>query len=155
MKKLIFASALLFSALSLTLTSCGGGGNNETNQDSVKEDTSAVVKQVQTDEFAAGKAIFEAKCVACHQTTGLGIEGTFPPLAGSDYLANKQLVVKSVLTGLKGKVTVNGKEFNSAMPANALTDQEAADVLNYVFNSWGNAQGKITVEEVAKFKAAK
>jgi nitrite reductase (NO-forming) len=154
MKKIISAFVLFFSATALTFTSCGGGGNNDNNQD-VKEDTSKV-KQTVTQDFSAGKAIFTAKCAVCHQATGLGVPGTFPNLAGSDYLANKQLVVKSVLNGLKGKITVNGKEFGSvAMPPNALTDQEAADVLNYVFNSWGNKLGTITVGDVTKFKTSK
>jgi nitrite reductase (NO-forming) len=150
MKKLFFAFAAILFAGSLILSSCGGGDKANSDQD-----TAQVVEASETPDFTAGKALYTAKCQVCHQENGMGVEGAFPPLAGSDYLANKELTVKSVLNGLTGKVTVNGKEFNSAMPANVLTDQETADVLNYVFNSWGNAQGIMSVEDIAKYKSVK
>jgi nitrite reductase (NO-forming) len=92
-----------------------------------------------------GKVVFSKTCVACHQATGAGIPGAFPPLAKSDYL-NKDVnrAIKQVIKGSTGAITVNGKVFNGAMPAQVLNDQEIADVLTYVYSSWGNNKSKVT-----------
>ncbi|MCW5909610.1 MAG: cytochrome c [Cyclobacteriaceae bacterium] len=85
-----------------------------------------------------GKSIYETQCVACHMAEGEGISGVFPPLAQSDYLADKSRLVKVVLKGVRGEMTVNGVEYNSEMTGFPLSDQETADVLNYICNTWGN-----------------
>lgn len=94
-----------------------------------------------------GKEVFTKVCSACHQLTGAGIPGAFPPLAASDYL-NKDVnrAIKTVLNGLTGEVVVNGTKFNSAMPAQgaALSDKDIADVLTYVYSSWGNSKKVVT-----------
>ncbi|PWA04660.1 hypothetical protein DB895_10395 [Flavobacterium psychrotolerans] len=92
-----------------------------------------------------GKVVYGKLCVACHQATGLGIPGAFPPLAKSDYL-NKDVnrAIKGVVKGLTGPITVNGAKFNGAMPPAALTDQEIADAFTYVYSSWGNNKTKVT-----------
>ena len=92
-----------------------------------------------------GKKIYNQVCVACHQATGLGIPGAFPPLAKSDYL-NKDVnrAIKGVVKGLKGPIVVNGKKFNGEMPIQAVSDQQAADVLTYVYASWGNNKTVVT-----------
>jgi len=94
---------------------------------------------------ANGKGIYAKTCIACHQAAGQGIPGAFPPLAKSDYL-NKDVnrAIKGVVKGLKGPITVNGKKFNSAMPAQALSDQQIADAMTYVYSSWGNNKTKVT-----------
>ena len=71
---------------------------------------------------AKGKGIYDKVCITCHQATGLGIPGAFPPLAKSDFL-NKDVnrAIKGVVKGLSGPITVNGKKFNGAMPAQALS----------------------------------
>lgn len=92
-----------------------------------------------------GKKVYNQVCVACHQATGLGIPGAFPPLAKSDYL-NKDVnrAIKGVVKGLTGPIVVNGKKYNSAMPAQALNDQQIADVMTYVYASWGNNKTVVT-----------
>ena len=92
-----------------------------------------------------GKKVYNQVCVACHQATGLGIPGAFPPLAKSDYL-NKDTnrAIKGVVKGLKGPITVNGKKFNGEMPIQTLNDQQAADVMTYVYASWGNNKTVVT-----------
>lgn len=94
---------------------------------------------------AKGKTIYTQTCVACHQANGQGIPNAFPPLAKSDFL-NKDTnrAIKAVLNGLHGPITVNGKKFNSAMPSQNLKDQQIADVLTYVYSSWGNNNTKVT-----------
>lgn len=94
---------------------------------------------------AKGKVVYDKVCVACHQPTGAGIPGAFPPLAKSDYLnSDLNRTIKGVVKGLKGPITVNGKKFNGAMPAQALSDQQIADVLTYVYASWGNSKKVVT-----------
>jgi len=92
-----------------------------------------------------GKAVYAKTCVACHQATGAGIPGAFPPLAKSDYLnADVNRAIKQVIKGSNAPITVNGKKFTTAMPPQVLNDQEIADVLTYVYASWGNKKTSIT-----------
>jgi nitrite reductase (NO-forming)/hydroxylamine reductase len=103
------------------------------------------------ERVGAGQKVFTTACAACHQETGMGLAGAFPPLAKSDYLLkNPKRAVDVVLKGLQGEVTVNGVKYNSVMPAMPqLSDQEIADVLTYALNSWGNKGGSINPIEVA------
>jgi mono/diheme cytochrome c family protein len=98
-----------------------------------------------SQQAAKGKAVYTRTCVACHQATGAGIPGAFPPLAKSDYL-NKDLnrAIKQVIKGSNGPIVVNGVKFNGAMPAQALNDKDIADVLTYVYSSWGNNKSVVT-----------
>lgn len=101
---------------------------------------------------AKGEKVYKAYCATCHQANGQGLSTVYPPLAGSDYIKSKpkKEIIKSVVNGLKGEITVNGKKFNGvmvALPKN-YTDQDAADVLTYVYNAWGNPGGTVTVAEV-------
>ena len=69
-------------------------------------------------------------------------------------MADKQRAIDVVLNGLTGPVTVNGKEFNSVMPPmSQLNDDEIANILTYVLNSWGNPGGQVTAAEVATVRA--
>ncbi|MFO1273313.1 MAG: copper-containing nitrite reductase [Rubrivivax sp.] len=109
----------------------------------------------QEDQVQAGQALFAGTCSVCHQANGAGLPGVFPPLAKSDYLAaDPKRAMRVVLHGFSGKVTVNGQEYNSVMPPmNQLTDDEVANILTYVLNSWGNPGGRITKEEVKAERA--
>ena len=93
-------------------------------------------------------------CITCHQGNGQGVQGAFPPLAQSDFLLNKRVEsIKAIKYGLKGEIVVNGVTYNGNMASQGLSDEEVADVMNYILNSWGNKGGKIvTVEEVTKIK---
>ena len=108
----------------------------------------------QQEQVDAGKALFNGTCSVCHQANGEGLAGVFPPLAKSDYIAQDvKRAISTVLRGLAGKVTVNGKEYNSVMPPmNQLNDDEIANILSYVLNSWGNPGGRITADEVKKVR---
>lgn len=107
------------------------------------------------DQVRAGQQLFGGTCSVCHQANGEGLSGVFPPLAKSDYIAaDPKRAIATVLRGLSGKVTVNGKEYNSVMPPmNQLNDDEVANILTYVLNSWGNPGGRIAAEEVKKARA--
>ncbi len=101
------------------------------------------------ERIAAGKAIYLKTCVACHQPKGEGLANAFPPLAKSDYLnADPHRAILTVLKGLSGEVTVNGQKYNSVMPSQQLSPAEIANVLTYVYHSWGNAKKDITADMV-------
>ena len=101
-----------------------------------------------------GAEIYNGFCVQCHLPNGKGIPGTFPPLAGSDWLKNKRTEsIHSVKYGLKGVIQVNGKTYQQMMPNPGLENDEIADVMNYIMNSWGNIQQKVvTPKEVSSIK---
>jgi nitrite reductase (NO-forming) len=108
------------------------------------------------ERIARGANVYTSNCVACHQTNGEGIPAAFPPLAKSDYLnADTNRAISTVLHGLNGEVTVNGNKFNSVMPVLALNDENVANVLTYVYNTWDNNGTEVTPEDVAKVRAQK
>jgi nitrite reductase (NO-forming)/hydroxylamine reductase len=99
----------------------------------------------------AGQAAFLANCAACHQPTGAGLPGAFPPLAGSDFIAKNSAddLIAGVLKGFSGKMVVNGVEYNNVMPAMShLTDADVASIVTHVLNSWGNPGGTISAKQV-------
>ena len=102
-----------------------------------------------------GKGVYNGICMACHLGEGQGIAGVFPPLAKSDYLMeDTDRAIKTLIKGMSGEVTVNGTKYNQVMPPTGLDDQDIADVLNYVMNSWGNkAEDMVTKAKVAEVRA--
>ena len=109
------------------------------------------------EQVQAGQAHFSGTCAVCHQANGAGLPGVFPPLAKSDYIAaDPKRAIEVLLHGLSGKVTVNGTEYNSVMPPmNQFNDDEVANILTYVLNSWGNPGGQIHADDVKKARATK
>ena len=105
--------------------------------------------------MAAGKGIYEANCGACHQPSGKGLPGAFPPLAASDFLErDRDEVLAVALFGLSGPVTVNGEEYNAVMPSMGhLPDEDLAAALTYVFNTWGNSLAAVSAAEVAALRS--
>ncbi|MGB1037234.1 MAG: copper-containing nitrite reductase [Bacteroidia bacterium] len=105
------------------------------------------------ERIELGKQIYSQTCFACHQGEGQGIAGAFPPLANSDYLnEDVDRAIDIVLHGKSGEIVVNGETYNSMMTAQTLTNEEAADVLTYIYNSWGNNKTEVTPAMVAKAK---
>src|SRR3546814_1226091 len=104
------------------------------------------------DQANAGEALFAGTCSTCHQANGQGLEGVFPPLANSDWIAaDPKRLPAVILHGLSGHVQVNGVDYNSVMPPmSQLTDDEVANISTYVLNSWGHPGGTITKEEAAR-----
>ncbi|HWO88498.1 MAG TPA: copper-containing nitrite reductase [Gemmatimonadales bacterium] len=107
------------------------------------------------EQIEFGRRVFDQNCAACHQADGRGIPGAFPPLARSDYLnANPQRAIGIVLNGLSGRITVNGSDYNSVMPALTLSDDEVANVLTYVLSQWGNNGTVISRDQVRRVRSA-
>ncbi len=107
------------------------------------------------DQVQAGRALFAGTCSVCHQGNGEGLPGVFPPLARSDFLsADPKRAVGIVLHGLNGKIKVNGQDYDSVMPPmTQLTDDEVANILTYVLNSWDNPGGRVGIDDVRKARA--
>lgn len=118
------------------------------------------------NQISTGKEVYMlagpggGMCFTCHQPTGQGIPGQFPPLVNSDWvLGDKARLIKISLFGLMGEIEVNGVKYNGAMPPpgippGTLTDNQIADVLTYIRNSWGNSASAVTTEEVASVRAS-
>ena len=101
------------------------------------------------EKIELGRRLFTSICAACHQPTGRGLPNMFPPLAGSDFLnADKNRAIKIVINGRQGEVVVNGMKFNNSMPKFPLDDDDIANVLTFVYNSFGNARLEVQPDEV-------
>ena len=110
-----------------------------------------ITKEIQMER---GKKVFLSACFACHMQEGQGLPGIFPPLAGSDFLkADKARAIRIPLKGLSGPIVVNGKPYNNLMPPQQFTDDQIADVLTYVMNSWGNDFGTVSTADVKRVHA--
>ncbi len=108
-----------------------------------------LTKEIQIQK---GKAVYMQTCFVCHQPEGQGVPGQIPPLAKSDFLSTltKDDYIRGVLNGRTGQIVVNGQTYNGTMvPLNYLADDQIANVLTYVRNSWGNSGDAVTTEQVA------
>lgn len=117
-----------------------------------------MVKQgLSISQMSNGKKVYDLYCQACHQADGNGVPRLNPPLSGTVYVnGSKTRLIDIVLKGLSDPIEINGEEYNNPMAAHDfLTDQQIADVLTYVRNSFGNKSGPITVQEVKKQRAKK
>lgn len=111
---------------------------------------------VQLTRAQLGKRIYLTNCATCHQPTGTGVPGQFPPLAGSEWVAgSEERMIRIVLQGLQGPITVSGQEYNNIMaPLGAvLKDEQVANVLSYIRQEWGNTGPDVQPEVVAKVRA--
>jgi glucose/arabinose dehydrogenase/mono/diheme cytochrome c family protein len=101
-----------------------------------------------------GRELYVRNCFVCHQFNGQGIPGIFPPLAKSDLIAtNLEGAIKAVVEGRSGEIVVNGKKYNGAMPPVAINDGDVADVFTFILNSWGNAGGVISANQVMEVRS--
>lgn len=108
-----------------------------------------------------GKRIYSSNCASCHQSSGMGQAGIYPPLTNSDWVigdAPKRLVA-ILLKGLEGPIHINGtkQSYSGVMQAweKMLSDKDIAAVLTYIRANpdWGHTAGPIMPEDVAKIRA--
>jgi len=109
-------------------------------------------------KISSGEKIFAGRCASCHQANGLGIEGQFPPLANSEWVAADPAVITSIiLKGLKGEIVVDGKTYGTSaavnMAAVPISDREIANVSTYVRQAWGNTSAEVTEDFVTQLRA--
>ena len=103
-----------------------------------------------------GKALYAAQCAACHQASGTGLPGVFPPLDGSEWVQGEPRVLANILLhGITGEIEVEGQKFNGQMPAFAqLSDAELAGVASYIRSSWSNKSEPIDASVFATERKA-
>ncbi len=112
--------------------------------------------QAAPDPKAIGKRVFSTICATCHQATGLGLPGVYPPLAGSEWADGPdERIIRIVLDGVSGPIKVKGASYNNAMPAFGpqLKDEQVADVLTYVRSEWGNNAPAVSADKVKQIRA--
>lgn len=119
---------------------------------SANKETQYIPQDPLTASMERGAEIYVDFCIQCHLGKGEGVEGTFPPLANSDWLTPTRYkeAIKVVKYGQKGEIKVNGITYNGVMANLELYEDEVADVMNYIMNNWGNSQEKIVTEEEVK-----
>lgn len=112
--------------------------------------SAAEVHQAEAAKGAA-KAAYEANCAACHQPTGQGMPGVFPPLAGNKrFVDDRARTLDIAINGLSGPLEVNGVKYNNAMPPMGhIKDADMAAALTYAATSWGNTGKPFTAADVA------
>jgi nitrite reductase (NO-forming) len=106
---------------------------------------------IQGDQSTGGQ-LYTKYCLTCHQADGKGVRGIFPPLTGNARVTGSPMdIMRIVVFGLEGQITVNERDYNQVMPPQGyLTDKQIADILSYVRSSWENKASPITDEDVSK-----
>jgi nitrite reductase (NO-forming) len=114
----------------------------------------AAVAAPDAETMKLGQAVYSKTCFVCHQPTGAGIPGAFPPLAGSEWIAkDASIAVRNIINGMQGPIVVKGMTYNMPMPpVTGLSDKDIAAVVTYVNNSWGNTGPTVTEDEVKAIK---
>ena len=144
------------------LGSAAGGSESEKKVAELKAQMAAEIKGnpkiaglTKDIQIEKGKAVFLQTCFVCHQPDGKGVPGQIPPLAESDYLMkSKEDGIRAVVIGRTGETIVNGKTYKGTMiPLAYLSDEQIANVLTYVRNTWNNNGEAVSVAEVAKIRA--
>ena len=140
MKKLTFSTlAVLFIfGLSTVFISCGEEGKTDEATDEVTEAVDETVEEVAVADYSAGADVYAKTCQACHQANGEGIDGSFPGLKG------KAVDLNIITNGVEGTAMLAYK--------NTYSDQELADVANYINHSWENNFDEVTAEDIAAVK---
>jgi mono/diheme cytochrome c family protein len=97
-----------------------------------------------------GKLLYGSKCAACHQATGLGVPGVFPPLAASEWVTGDEKILTHImLHGINGDLEVRGTIYKGAMPAwKSLADEELAAIMTFIRGEWGNKAPEVLPDTV-------
>ena len=116
-----------------------------------KSDYNSILKQFYKIPIKRGKEVYTDMCVTCHLPNGEGVPKVYPPLAKSDYLMEKrEASIRAIKYGIRGKIVVNDVQYRGIMANLGLYEDEVADVMNYITNSWGNENLKMITEEEVK-----
>ena len=157
-----FAIAALAGAAVLAMPS---GATAQTTTTTAKKST-VVTKKTSAKPAAGataqeklpdGKQVYATTCAACHQATGEGVAGVFPPLAGSEWVTgDESKLALIILHGVTGPIEVAGETFNGMMPpwGGTMKDADIAAVITYVRSAWGNKATPVTAAKIASIRAA-
>jgi mono/diheme cytochrome c family protein len=150
----------LFGALmfwgGIYLSNYSGGFQADAFNPNVKVDMSKDVPQEIFDPIRRGQTIFRNNCAQCHQASGAGVPGVYPPLAGTPWVVGKEdRLIKILLHGLVGPIEVLGNTYNGAMPAiGSMRDRDIAAVATFIRQEWGNEASPIEESQVAAVRAS-
>lgn len=136
--------------LGIGILACGGQPKQVS--DNVVQDTQR--STVQTMQDHPGARVYNQYCKACHMADGAGLRGLHPPLINNKTVNGKtEKLIEVTMKGMSGKVVIDGVEYNGIMPPHThLTNQQIADVITYIRQSFSNNAGPVTAEEVAKLR---
>ena len=118
------------------------------------------IDQIPTEggDTQKGAKLYGLYCAICHQPNGMGLSGQFPPLAGSDWVLEEgpNRIIRLILNGVQGPITVNGQPFNNAMPPwrDIMNDADIAAVATYIRTTWSNKATPVKPEEVKAVRDA-
>jgi mono/diheme cytochrome c family protein len=104
---------------------------------------------------SVGAKVYQTNCSSCHQTSGQGVPGTFPPLVANEVVVGDSAkVIRIVKYGLTGPITVGGNAYNGIMPAwsQQLSNDDVAQAITFIRGAWGNKAGAVTEADVAGVK---
>ena len=141
---------IVMSVLSVVIS---GAGCGDTDADRERPKEPGVVADP-SSQYSRGAEVFVEYCAACHREDGTGIGNIYPPLKGSDYLGNREKTIESVVNGLDGELEVNGTTYNAMMPPlpPAYSDEDAAEVINYMMARFADSSWTTTTEEVSSVR---
>ncbi len=151
---LLFLLAALCFWAGVYLVHFGGESGFSKEAYTLDYDPHAAVVVVQVSLYDRGAKVFKAQCVACHQDTGLGVPGVYPPLAGSEWVTGHQeKLARILINGLNGPIEVAGNSYNGNMPAFGpnglnLKPVEIAGVMTYIRQEWGNEASDVTEDTI-------
>ncbi len=103
------------------------------------------------NKYSDGQFLYKTLCANCHMDDGSGLIGLIPPIAGSDYLRNNQSTLPCIIKhGLKGQITVNGKQYGGQEMAGfpILTEVEITNLCNYINTGFNNNNRIFSLPEV-------
>jgi mono/diheme cytochrome c family protein len=114
--------------------------------------------QANAQNMQKGKKIYEAKCLACHQADGGGVPNMNAPLDAASNVVGKDIarLVRIIRYGYNERIALDGLYYSNAMTASPdLKDNEIADLLTYIRNSWSNKASVVTIAQVQAAKKKK
>lgn len=147
MSRIVLRSSLLACGIGLAATLAGYRPQVAAAEPQLVHETGAPTPPVNK---------YAEVCAVCHQANGVGLEGAFPPLAGSEWVTGRaDIPIAIVLHGVQGPITVKGKQYNSAMMAwgGSMTDDDIAGTLTYARSQWGNRAAAVTTAQVRAVRA--
>ena len=145
------------SATAQTTTTTAKKSTVVTKKTSAKTSAKPAAGASAQEKLPDGKQVYATTCAACHQATGEGVAGVFPPLAGSEWVTgDESKLALIILHGVTGPIEVAGETFNGMMPpwGGTMKDADIAAVITYVRSAWGNKATPVTAAKIASIRAA-
>jgi mono/diheme cytochrome c family protein len=144
----------LYFSLVMLLSCCGNSNSSGSKTEKLSSSKASSVQEIPPAVMERGEEVYRKYCLACHQTDGSGNPGMYPPLVDTKTVkGDKDKLINIIMNGIEGEIEVKGEIYNQVMvPHSFLSDEQIADVLTYIRNSFGNNASPVSVEEVAELR---